>query len=116
MAVLNPKIEVDSHEKIDAQNFNIIAFINIKPEKIIFNSNKFIAKVVQKLKKINLQIFVSGDIQKYSVKIKSDIDRLFAKYLKEEINLQIQKAKLKLKEVLNKKVQKEISKTGLNMN
>jgi len=114
--ILNPKIRVKSHGKIDAENFDIVTSINIKPEKITFSSNKYIAKVMQKLKKLNLKILISGNVQKYDVKIQSDIDRLFEKYLKEEMNSQIKKAKNRLKEVLNKKIQSEISKTGLNMN
>jgi len=116
LVLLNPKINVFSHGNIDNEYYNIVTSVYIVPEKITFASNKYIAKVVQKLKKLNVKILIKGNNQKYNIKITSDIDKLFANYLKEEMNTQIKIAKSKLKDILKEQIKEEISKTGFDAN
>ncbi|GAB6074589.1 TIGR03545 family protein [Nautilia lithotrophica] len=114
LVLLNSKINIFSHGIIEKKYFDIITDLNIKPEKMVFKANKYIAKAVEKLKKLNVKIVVSGNIQKYNIKISSDIDKMFSQYLKHELNAQINNSKLRLKKILNEQMKNEISKTGFN--
>jgi len=116
LSVLNPKIDVKAYGEIKGDNIDLTTSINIRPEKIIYNANKYISKALKKLKKLNVKIKLYGSMEKYGVKITSDIDKLFASYLKDEMNAQVNKAKTKLKEMLNKQIQSKIAKTGFDMN
>jgi len=86
-------------------NFDYKNILNLNA--IIFNLKTSI-KTMPIIKKVTLNGTVSGTIQKPIIKLKSNIDKILANYLKTKINKEINKQKIKLKSLLNKKLQKEL--------
>jgi uncharacterized protein (TIGR03545 family)/uncharacterized protein (TIGR03546 family) len=117
-AVILNKAELNAKGGGFVQNdrLNFYSDIILLPEGVVYTKSARLSKILQNTGKIVLNVKISGTIQKYSVAVTSNIDRIFSKLLKKEINRQIKIKKEELNQLLNAKIKKAMSESGINPN
>ncbi|AZV46236.1 hypothetical protein C3L23_02795 [Nautilia sp. PV-1] len=112
----NVNIDVDGKGFINGPKIVLSTNVLLIPGNIEYNGNKYVSRIVKNIKKVNLNIIIDGKIDDFKIKIKSNIDKLFSKLLKSELNKQIAEKKSELQSMLNEKIQKQIKETGFDSN
>ena len=111
--IFNPKIDISSNGMIYNKQFNITINSHIFPKEMIFNANKYISNALKSIKKIRLNTLIKGDYKRYAIKIDSNLDSLLSQYIQKELNNKISEYKEELRLLINKKIEKELSKLGV---
>jgi len=111
----NPIINLTSITKINNDNINSTSNFIITTSKIKYIQNKMISNALSNIKHINIKTAVIGQIQKFDLKIESNIDNIVKSALNKIITLQINKQKNKLKTLLNKQISAQLKDINLNI-
>ena len=110
ITLYNPIINLASSTNINKGILNSETKIFIKTDKIELQNNKQMNKVLQNIKKFNLNI----KIKENNLNISSNIDKLVTKVLNKFIDKEINAKKQKLKQLLTSKVEKNITNTNID--
>ena len=111
--ILNPKIDLFSKGIIYNKQFNISINSYVCPKKIVFDANKYISNAFNNIKKAEFNISIKGYYKKYDIKANSNLDNLLSQYIKKEMNSKISKYKEELRLLIDKRIEKELSKIGI---
>jgi len=111
--ILNPKINISSKGIFYNKQFNININSYVFPKNIIFNANKYVYSALKSIKEVKFNILIKGNYKKYSIKIDSNLDNLLSQYIQKELNNKISKYKKELQLLIDKKIEKELSKIGV---